>query len=196
MFEASRLLDVCISQVLSMIENRTDWDDLGEEDGVRGSQAFEGENQIIRSIGIIKHTPEEIAVYLQDNTTKKQWDGMLIASNPVKVFEGSFKIMYESFSAPWPVSNRDFVYACRTIERSDGLMLVGKSIDAGVPEKDGLVRGEVIASAFYLKRIGENLTEVTYIVSVDPKGMIPKFIVNLVGKKQCSNVNKIRDALG
>ena len=36
----------------------------------------------------------------------------------------------------------------------------------------------------------------TYLVSVDPQGSIPKFVVNLASQKQASKVHKIRVALG
>ena len=80
----------------------------------------------------------------------------------------------------------------KTIERDDGLLIAAKSMDAGVPEVNGVVRAELITSGLYLKRIGENITEASYLVCVDPKGMLPGFIVTQLGYRQCLNVNKIR----
>jgi START domain len=194
--EATDLLDGCIPDLLGLINREDGWDDLGENDGVRGSQMMTPEGkQLIRSVGVINHTPEEIAEFVLDISKKKRWDGMSEEISIVKEFDQNFKIIYESFYAPWPVSHRDFVYAIKVFKRDDGVLLIAKSINAGVPERRGVVRGEIIVSGFYLKSLGPSATNVTYLVSVDPKGSLPGFIVNMLGKKQSSNVNKIRHVM-
>ena len=194
--QAAELLDRCLSELLALLESNQGWEEIGTKDGVRGYQRSTPEGkQLIRSIGTIPRSVEEIAAFILDNSKKKSWDGMCIESRNVKVFNETFKIVYERFSAPWPVSHRDFVFASRKFERPDGAILVGKSIDAGVPEERGVVRGEVITSGFYLKRIDQNTTEMTYLVAVDPKGSLPGFVVNKLGKNQCANVNKIRHVI-
>ena len=70
---------------------------------------------------------------------------MLLESYPVKEFNARFKIQYECYECPWPVSNRDFVYALKVIKNwriIDGL----QSIDAGVSERSGIVRADLICS--------------------------------------------------
>ena len=195
--EATSVINGCVTQLLGLIAQVDGWKDLGDNDGVRGSQTTTPDGkQLIRSIGILNFSPEQLAAFIFDNSKKKSWDGMLDESSIVVSFSDSFRIMYERFAAPWPVSYRDFVFACRSIQRDDGILLVAKSIEAGVAEKSGVVRGELITSGFYLKRLGENVTEMTYLVCMDPKGMLPGFIVNQLGKKQCLNVNKIRHVMG
>ena len=191
------MIDGCVSQLLTLMDTPEGWDDLGDNDGVQGGQKVAADGkQIIRSIGTINHTPEEVCAFIWDNSQKQRWDGMLAESTVVKNFNEKFKILYERFTAPWPVSHRDFVFACKIIDREDGILLVAKSMDAGVPEKSGVVRGEVTTSGFYLKRADAGATLVTYLVSVDPKGMLPGFIVNQLGKRQCLNINKIRHVMG
>ena len=196
--QADASLDESVAQVLSLIASNDIFQEFDANDGVRNSLCVPEETgiSIFRAIGQINHSAEAVCAFVLDYTRKKTWDEMLLDSYPVKEFNARFKIQYECFESPWPVSNRDFVYALKVIERTDGLLMICKSIDAGVPERSGIVRGEIICCGLYFKRIGENVTELTYVVSVDPKGLIPKMISNAVGKKQCSNVNKIRAALG
>lgn len=194
--QATALLDGCISQLLELIATQEGWEDIGDNDGVRGSQRITPDGrQIIRAVGILNFSCEEITSFIWDYTKKKSWDGMLDESSVVKSFSDTFRIQYERFTAPWPVSYRDFVFAAKIINRDDGILLVAKSINANVPEQRSVVRAEVVTSGFVLKRVDANTTEMTYLVCVDLKGSLPGFIVKQLGKSQAKNVNKIRHVM-
>ena len=194
--EANTLVDRSVDQFLSLMSQREGWEDLGEEEGVRkGQMLSEAGIQMVRATGNLHHSVEKVCTFLLDHTKKKKWDDPLLETYPVRSFSERFKIMYELYDCPWPVSNRDLVRAFKVIDREDGVIIASRSIDAGVPEKDGVVRAEVITYGFYLKRIGDNITELTFLACVDPKGMIPNFLINSMAAKQCDNVNKIRKAI-
>ena len=194
--EATSIIQGCVTELLESLTASAEWDDLGENDGVFGSQIVRPSgHQLIKATGVIKRSLEEVYDFLCDLSKKKIWDEMLLENREVLSFNSTLKVFYELFHAPWPISNRDFVYVADAIKRDDGMLLIGKSIEGIVPTVRKVVRGEVYASGFYLKRLQENITELTYLVSVDPKGMLPKFIKNELGRRQCSNVNKIRNAV-
>ena len=95
------------------------------------------------------------------------------------------------------MADRDFVFAAKTYETSDGLVCLAKSMEIDeIPSQEGLVRAEVHNSGFYLKRLTPNSTEVTLLISVDPKGLVPEALIRIVSKSQVSNINKIRNLLG
>jgi len=95
------------------------------------------------------------------------------------------------------VSNRDFVFASRVIRIGNDFLLTARSIETELsPERSGIVRGSIDTSGFYLQQIAEGVTRVTYVVNVDPKGMLPLFLVNKLGNNQCQVVHKIRTRLG
>ena len=121
---------------------------------------------------------------------------MLIESRNVMTFNEKFKIVYEKFHAPWPASDRDFIYVVKEYERGGGALIVAKSIDTGLADVDGVVRGDLKCSCFFLKKINNKSTEVTLFYCVDPKGLIPRCIIRNVNKKQCKCVGKIKKYMG
>lgn len=190
---ADSVADSCIAEFLSLLDS-SDWTDLGTKDEVKGySRSFDS-LEMIKSVGMINYLPEDISDYLLDLSHKKDWDEMLLESKTLYDY-GDLKIVHETFNAPWPVSARDFVFVIKKIVKGDDILFVARSIDIGIPEQEGVVRGDCKTSGFYLKNVEDVATEMTYIVSVDPKGMIPTAIVNFVARQQVGNVNKIMVAM-
>lgn len=192
--EAERVAESCINDFLALL-NRTDWQSLGERDGVSGFQMNIDGRNTIKSIGVIPFPPQAVCEYILDTSQKKNWDKMLIESKILHNF-GDVRIVQESFSAPWPVSGRDFVFAVKWVNREKDILMVARSIEIGVPHQRGVVRGEVVTSGFLLKKLEDNNTEMTYSVCMDLKGMIPNMLVNQMAKNQVGNVYKIRRAMG
>ena len=195
--EATRQIDDCLGRLDSLMRMDDGWEQFAEEDGVQGCQFISPEGlQFVRAVGIINHPAEAIAAYTFDGKSKKKWDEMLAENRDVIKFNQTFKVVYEKFSMPWPLSDRDFVYAIKSIGRDDGVVCVSKSINGGVPEEDGVVRAELIYAGSYQKRLGPNSTEVTYFACSDMKGMIPEFVTRNASKSRISCIAKIRAALG
>jgi hypothetical protein len=149
-----------------------------------------------KSVGVIRKSTHEIRDLLWTYNRKKEWDESLDHIYVVHQFSDDFRIIYQRFSAPWPVSYRDFVFATKYMDVPEGILIIGQSVNAGVAEVEGVVRGEVLTSAYFLKKLNDTNTEVTYMAGVDPKGSIPTFVVNQVGKKQCLIVSKLRNVIG
>lgn len=190
---ADSVADSCISDLESLLSS-TDWNDLGTTDNVKGYSKSIDSLELIKAVGMINYLPEDVSEYLLDLSHKKDWDEMLLESKTLYDY-GDVKILHETFKAPWPVSARDFVFVIKKIVKGDDVMFVARSVDVGVPEQEGVVRGECKTSGFYLKNVEDIATEMTYIVSVDPKGMIPTAIVNFAARQQVGNVNKIMAAM-
>ena len=196
--QATVLLDSVVDQALQLLSRTTGWEDLGAKEGVTGGKIPAGESALqVRVQTVINRTPEQIHAFLWEFTNKPRWDDVIKEIRMVKPLGDHMRIMYEQSNAPWPVSNRDMVYAQRYVERPDGIMILNKSIDIGVPENKGVVRAEVLFSSIYLKRIGDgSSTELTSVGSIDPKGSIPNAIVNKSAKKQITKIIALRKALG
>jgi hypothetical protein len=196
--QCSAIVDACLAQTLSLMSSQDGWTEVvnSDEDGVqRHTRNLSDGRQMIRAVGTLEFPPEQIKEYIRNANNKKLWDEMLDEGFTVQEFDNSLKINYEHFALPWPVSHRDFVYAMKVYERPDGLLVVGRSVEFGVPEREGIVRGEIVASGFYLKRLGGRRTELTFMASVDMKGSLPGFVVDYVAKIQTNNVTKIREAM-
>lgn len=96
------------------------------------------------------------------------------------------------YSAPWPVSHREFICVAYVVHESkDKVYLGSKSCNYPYPEDKKVVRGEVIIGGYVIERLDENRTKVTYMSNADIKGSIPGMIKNELAKKQGEVASKI-----
>lgn len=185
--------NICKEEIIQLV-NSDDWTDLGIKKTIKCLQKVVRGNKILLGTCLMEFSIEAIENYLKDTRNKFAWEPLLLNSEILFDF-GETKVMHEVFKAPWPVSRRDFVFVVKSERVGDDVLLVGKSLDAGVPENQGVVRAECINSGFYLKKVENLLTEVKYLVCIDPKGYIPKVFTNLAASQQLMCLNEIRKAL-
>ena len=184
-----------LQEMMSLEDNYEGWEDLGTIKEIEGTRLMtESGLYVVRAKGIIPASPEAIFALVSDLDRKKQWDPMFVEGRVVKEFSPEVKVNYQRFYAPWPVSHRDFVFMSVLRREPDGtIVFAGSSIDIpSLPDVSGLVRGEMVRGGFILRPHGEGETRVTYIVHVDPRGMLPTMIVNKFQKSQTANVYKIK----
>ena len=84
------------------------------------------------------------------------------------------------------LSDRDFLYSARyRYYKKERLFVLNmQSIERGdVPEIDGVVRGRLVDSNYFIKKGDkEGTTHMRVEILADPMGSIPKWIVNLFQK--------------
>jgi len=184
-----------VQNLLSLEEGYEGWEDLGTIKEIAGTRLMtESGLYVVRAKGIIPAGPEEILALVSDLERKKLWDPMFVEGRVVKEFTPDLKVNYQHFYAPWPVSHRDFVFMSAVHREADGtIVYTGTSIDLPwMPDVSGLVRGEMVRGGFILRPLGDRETKVTYLVHVDPRGMLPTMIVNKFQRSQTANVYKIK----
>jgi len=198
---------VIIDELLAESEEGevNDWKFVHEKKGVKvWRKKPKGESlYLMKGYGTIHMPMETIKTLLLDFEEKARYDPMWITGERLEASQTAADgTMYETlrmcFKSPGPVTNRDFVVFGIAKTLPDGTFVqVSKSIThPGAPEDRNYVRGELRASGFILKPIdGGKAANVIYIVGVDPKGSVPKFVVNLVSTKQPMNINTIKDYL-
>ncbi|MDH5581725.1 MAG: START domain-containing protein [Bdellovibrionales bacterium] len=136
--------------------------------------AFKGEAIIEASAGKIIHV-------LKDNTHKKDWVDRLLKSEVLEKNSEYEQVMYQVFNAPWPVSNRDFVYRANLTRDTSGVITLHmNSIDHNKSPKTIGVRADLIKSIYKLTPIGPNKTKLEVEIQSDPKGLLPKWVVNII----------------
>ena len=194
---ANQLIANCAAELLQASQSVEGWEDLGVTNDVKSHRRMTGNGiYMVRGEGIINVPAHRIIELLLDVDRKNEWDEMYLEGHTVADIGPGTRIVYNRFSAPWPVSQRDFVYVMRNQEVDGKIVFVGKSVEVpSIPPKDGAVRGEIHASGFILEPISENSTRVIYFVNADPKGSIPTMVVNFMSSKQTQNVYRIRTIL-
>ena len=150
--------------------------------------AFKGE-------AVFDTTPGKIIHVLGDNNHKKDWVDRLVKTEILEKIGPYEKVMYQEFSAPWPVANRDFVYHAKLIRKKSGeIVLHMNSVPNPKAPKTVGVRADLIKSVYVLTPLGPNKTKLEVEIQSDPKGLLPKWVVNIIQKSwPMKTLEKIRE---
>ena len=187
---AERVIALAVSEYESLT-SRTNWEDLGTKDEVHGYRITEGDRVLTKGVVTIPHPPEAVARFLSDLSKRKSYMENLETTEVVHDF-GELKILHELIKLPWPISNRDVVFASKKVVKGDDILIIAKSVDVGFNEIPDTVRAEVVLGVFFLKNIEDIATEVTHISGTDPKGSIPSAVVNAMSEKRAFLLSTIR----
>lgn len=136
---------------------------------------------------------------LKDTERRHEWAYRIEEARVVQELSPTERIEYVHASAPWPVKDRDFVYHLQIsyLEGPHKRIHVNiRSTDKGdVKQEDGRIRAEIYSGSFDLVPVaGGTRTRISAEFHADPKGKVPKWLVNLVQKsaprKSISNLMK------
>jgi hypothetical protein len=164
------------------------WEEFAKEDGItvwrkdiEGSPvvAFRGEAVMDASIA-------KVATVLIDTARKKEWVARLAEAKNILEINDYERIEYNHTATPIVISDRDFVFQAKAeFDKAKKQMIFRlRSVeDASTPERDGIVRGRLMNSAYTLTSIEDGKkTLVAVEILADPMGSVPKWIVNLFQK--------------
>ncbi|GMI61182.1 hypothetical protein ScalyP_jg8749 [Parmales sp. scaly parma] len=112
-------------------------------------------------------------------------------------------ILWAAFKTPPIIWSRDFVWLLYTHKVYDkfgreACVVACQSIETGdcpdLQASHKYVRGEICRTGYVYTQI-ENTNDIllTYLVQVNPKGAIPKWVVNVVAADQGENARRVRD---
>ncbi|EDO39000.1 predicted protein, partial [Nematostella vectensis] len=120
---------------------------------------------------------------LHDPEYRRSWDENMIECYELCQLDCNNDIGYYSVKCPAPMKNRDFVTQ-RSWKCSDSdFVIINHTVHhkAAHPKK-GFIRGTSILTGYHVKAKNSGCT-LTYVTQVDPKGTLPKWIVNRVSGK-------------
>jgi hypothetical protein len=139
----------------------------------------------IRGEAVVEAPLLHVASVLMDTTRLTQWMDRVAEARRIRATSALHYVEYERASTPFPLTDRDFVIESwvEIDAVKKHMVLRARSVaDSSVPAT-GLVRGEVLSSTFTLTALEHGRrTRVVAEVHMDPKGAIPKWIVNMVQK--------------
>lgn len=164
---------------------QSEWVEIAREAGITvwrreipGSPlvAFKGEGDVASSLA-------KVASCLRDSPRKGEWMDRLVEARVVREMGPGERIEYNRTAAPWPLRDRDFVFHAKADwDPALGRITIRMSSveDDAAPRDSRLVRGDLVSSTMVLTRLKDGAgTRVSLEVLADPKGNIPKWIVNL-----------------
>ena len=154
---------------------------------------------LLKSEGVLNAPPERVAALINAEAEAdiKKFEHDLISARTLKVIDENSRVYYRRYQTPAIMDNRDFISLGTLRKRDDGSIIrVATSInypDVAVPS--GFLRGRIIITGYLLAPHGDGQTLTTRISQVDPRGGIPKFLVNSFKTKSASFIGTLRDAL-
>jgi hypothetical protein len=163
-----------------------EWKQVSDSNGINVSKTkipgskivgFRGETSVYASAEKLMHV-------LVDNDHRIDWVDRLKTSTVLETVSPYEYILYQEFKLPWPLKNRDFVYRGKATRMKDGRVVLDLKSEshAKAPKTVG-VRAELINSKYTITPIGKYKSKLEVEIFSDPKGAIPKWLVNLIQKK-------------
>lgn len=163
------------------------WEKIRDEDGVlvharevEGSRILE-----FRGEGLVSASIAKILSVILDQDRNLEWTAMMLEGRYIKQLGPSKWEVYQRYDGPFPTSDRDFVMDLEVTlgkdKRRVDLIFTSKLLP-NYPEFDCCVRANLIRSYFSFEEAPNGQTLVISEIQLDPRGWIPKWVVNLVQK--------------
>lgn len=93
----------------------------------------------------------------------------------------NFRILYIVTDLPWPLTDRDIITkTIIDVDENNGNLVIDVTgvKEPLVPVKEDMVRMTVMKARFIVEYVEEEKTRLIYILSSDPSGSVPHFVVN------------------
>eukprot|EP01136_Pigoraptor_vietnamica_P001222 Opistho-1_new@2081 len=185
-----------IEELVAVSKETEGWDFLLEKEGVRISRKKTDESKIhiVKGEGDIDAPVDVVLNYVWGLDERKAWDELYMDGRVVEEYDASASTVYQQYKTPGPASNRDFVFFRVREKLADGSVIVaGKSVKhQDVPKSSDFTRAKILSSGSVMTPLPNGHTHVVYTVQLDPCGLVPAFIANIVAEKQPLVISVIR----
>ncbi|XP_063288270.1 START domain-containing protein 10-like [Pelobates fuscus] len=116
---------------------------------------------------------------LHDIEYRKKWDVNVIETHDIALLSANADVGYYSWKCPKPLKNRDVVTLRSWLLLDDCYMIINFSVKhSSYPPRKDLVRAVSLLAGYLIKITGPNSCILTYLAQVDPRGSLPKWVVN------------------
>jgi hypothetical protein len=160
-----------------------DWEKISEKNGIQifkrqlsGSPFIE-----VKGEGLVEASIERIAGIILDIPRTIEWVESLKEVKVTRQVSDSEFIVYTRFQSPiFFIQDRDFVTSNSFVVSpgSQSILFKTESIDELPSAQTHVTRGHIMKSTMTLQSLGKEKTFLTATLHSDPKGSIPKWIVN------------------
>jgi hypothetical protein len=173
---------ILASSTFAAIE--TTWEKVEEKQGV---EVFRGDVKglpivAFRGASEIEAPLFKVLSVIYDTSRIKEWMSDINDTRVIERISKLEKIEYNRTDAPWPLSDRDFVYRAKgsVNEKDKTIEIAIESLeDPRVPKVKDAVRGHLYSSRYFVRYLGPDKTYLEVEMLADPKGALPKWVVNM-----------------
>ncbi|XP_068103734.1 START domain-containing protein 10-like [Hyperolius riggenbachi] len=122
---------------------------------------------------------ETVYDVLHDTEYRKKWDMNMIETRDIARLSGNADFGYYSWKCPKPLKNRDVVTLRSWLVLPDCYIIINFSVKHNMyPPRKDLVRAVSLLAGYLVKSNGPTSSTLTYLAQVDPRGSLPKWVVN------------------
>lgn len=169
-----------------MDETESTWKKLSSSQGVDTYKRLEAslDTLSLKGIGIIEAPADTLLELMRKNELVTKWMPYVNSKISIKELNEDHRITLTLIKMPWPVELRQ-VIAEEKISYLDAktILVEMRSVDQQVETHPDAIKAQIHHSRFHLRKLNEYSTKLTLEVNGDPKGLIPKWIVNLAQKE-------------
>ena len=163
------------------------WIQLYEQEGITGFKRDSADSRYHewRGEGLIEASFHRVVAVYMDSNRSCEWMADCVTNLEVEKPDLEHQTTYNRTHLPRPFWDRDFVFTDEYFfDPAKGSVFDKmKSIEhVDWPEQEGVVRGNLLSSSFYAKKVDEGSTWVEVRIHVEPKGSLPAWLVNLVSR--------------
>jgi len=160
------------------------WKKINDKENVSVySTEVHGSNILkIKAQTILETSLSHVQSILDNVEHRSSWIPYLQKCMIIEKSSTTENVEYSLFSAPWPASDRDFVYKITQIlnTESKAIYYMTSIQHPRNPEHNTIVRAELMESTYILTALSANKTQVELIFHADPKGWLPNWIINII----------------
>lgn len=178
------------------------WEKVKESDGIQVYARDVPNTPLVavRGEADIDAPPGKVLFVIMDCNRAKEWVEHLESCRRVHQFSEYEYVTENHFGTPFIIKDRDFVARVKVSVDLKGQAVqahFASTVDAAAPET-GAVRGEIIESLYKIIAIdGGRRSHLVGQALVDPKGSVPKWIVNFFQRQwPISTVQALRKQVG
>uniref|UniRef100_A0A8C4J5P7 START domain-containing protein 10 n=1 Tax=Dromaius novaehollandiae TaxID=8790 RepID=A0A8C4J5P7_DRONO len=120
---------------------------------------------------------------LHDTHYRKKWDSNMIETYDIGRLTVNADVGYYSWKCPSPLKNRDFVTLRSWLPLGNDYIIINYSVKhPKYPPRKDFVRAVSLQTGYLIKANGTSACILYYLTQVDPRGSLPKWVVNRVSQ--------------
>ncbi|MEQ2283649.1 hypothetical protein AMECASPLE_013645 [Ameca splendens] len=128
---------------------------------------------------------------IHDGQYRKNWDPNMLESFDIARLSDNADVGYYSWLCPKPIKNRDVVTLRSWRVMDDEYIIINFSVKHPKhPPQGHLVRAVSLLTGYFIKPTGPNSCTFFYLSQADPKGSLPKWVVNKASQVLAPRVMK------
>ncbi|XP_070693051.1 START domain containing 14 [Pempheris klunzingeri] len=128
---------------------------------------------------------------LHDGQYRKKWDSTMVESCDIARLSDNADMGYYAWHCPPPIKNRDVVTLRSWQVMDDEYVIINFSVKhPKYPPQSDFVRAISILTGYFIKSTGPNSCTFIYLSQADPKGSLPKWVVNKASQVLAPKVMK------